>query len=152
MATFLEERQRVTDRGVLVLLEVSAPTMPDTLRIVNDTQDVTSNGVIYTGCPFGFKLPDDTTGASPRATLTIENVGRSITEDLEGLPPGDMLMAKIMIVSRTDPNTVSRSFIVPITSVSANQTSATAMCGYDYIMRQQGVRKRYNPFTAPGLF
>ena len=153
MSTFLERRQRGTDAtGTLLFLEVSAPSFAETLRIVNDTQDWTSNGVLYIGVPFGFKLPDDVSGQAPRAVLTLDNIGRGITDDLESLQPYDVVRAKLMISDRADPNVIERTYILPITQVSVNTRTATASCGYDALMRQQAVRLRYNPFTAPGAF
>ncbi|KRG53615.1 DUF1833 family protein [Stenotrophomonas nitritireducens] len=153
MTAFLERRQRVTDTaGTLLFLEVSAPSFAETLRIVNDTQNWVSNGVEYLACPFGFKLPDDMSGQTPRAVLTLDNVGRGIAEDLERLLPGDVVMAKLMLSDRADPNVIERTYLLPLTQVSVNARTATAQCGYDAIMRQQAVRLRYNPFTAPGAF
>lgn len=153
MTSFLERRQRVTDTaGTLLFLEVSAPSFADTLRIVNDTRDWTSNGVLYIGVPFGFKLPDDVAGQTPRAVLTLDNIGRGITQDLESLQPYDVVQARLMISDRANPDAIERTYILPMTSVSVNTKTATAQCGYDSLMRQQAVRLRYNPFTAPGAF
>lgn len=153
MTSFLERRQRVTDvAGVLLFLEISAQSFTDTLRIVNDTQNWVSNGVEYIGVPFGFKLPDDVKGQVPRAVLTLENVGLGITEDLERLQPNDVVMARLMLADRSDPNAIERTYILPMTQVSVNSRTATAQCGYDALLRQQAVRLRYNPFTAPGAF
>ncbi len=153
MTTFLERRQRVTDTaGTLLFLEVSAPSFAETLRIVNDTKDWTSNGVLYIGVPFGFKLPDDVAGQTPRAVLTLDNIGRGITDDLERLGPQDVVTAKLRISDRADPNVIERVYILPMTHVSVNTKTATAQCGCDSLMRQQAVRLRYNPFNAPGAF
>lgn len=153
MTTFTERRQRVTDTsGTLLFMEVSAPSFAETLRIVNDTQNWTSNGVEYLACPFGFKLPDDVSGQTPRAVLMLDNVGRGITDDLERLLPGDVVMAKLMLSDRADPNVIERTYLLPMTQVSVNARTASAQCGYDAIMRQQAVRLRFNPFTAPGAF
>lgn len=153
MTTFLERRQRVSDTaGTLLFLEITAPSFADTLRIVNDTQNWVSNGVEYIGVPFGFKLPDDVAGQTPRAVLTLDNIGRGITDDLESLQPYDTVTARLRISDRADPNVIEREYILPMTSVSVNTKTASAQCGYDALMRQQAVRLRYNPFTAPGAF
>lgn len=153
MSTFTERRQRVTDvAGTLMLLEVSAPSFPEILRIVNDTQDWVSNGVTYIGVQFGFKLPDDVSGQAPRAQLVLSNVGRAITEDLERLTPGELVTARLMITDRAEPNVIEQDHYLPMTSVSVNTQTATAACGVDYLTRQQAVRLRFNPQTSPGLF
>ncbi|WP_416203763.1 DUF1833 family protein [Xanthomonas euvesicatoria] len=151
--SFAENRQRVTEpSGVLLFLEVRANSFTDVLRLVNDTQNWTSNGVEYIGMPFGFKLPDDTAGQVPRAVLIIDNVGRSITEDLEALQPNEMVSAKLMIADKAAPSVIVQTLNLPMTSVSVNSASATAQCGVDFLMRQQSVLLRYTPHLTPGIF
>jgi len=153
MSTFLERRQRVTDpAGTLMLLAITAPSFVDTLRIVNDTQNWTSGGVEYIGFPFGFKLPEDVSGQTPRAQLVIDNVGRGMTEDLERLQPGELVTARLMITDRADPDVIEADYFLPMTQVSVNAQTATAQCGVDFLMRQQAVQLRANPFTLPGIF
>ncbi len=102
--------------------------------------------------PFGFKLPDDTAGQVPRAVLTIDNVGRGITEDLESLQPNEVVSAKLMIADMAAPSVIVQTLNLPMTSVSVNANSATAQCGVDFLMRQQAVLLRYTPFLTPGIF
>ena len=151
--TFQERKQRTTDTsGLLLFLEISAPSIPEVLRIVNDTQNWTSNGVEYLACPFGFKLPDDTAGQTPRAQLVIDNIGMGMTQDLEALQPNELVMCRLMISDRANPNVYERTYRLPMTHVSAGTGQVTAQIGVDHLMRQQAVRLRYNPHIAPGLF
>lgn len=153
MSTFLERRQRTTDDApTLMLLEVSAPSFPEVLRIVNDTRNWTSNGVEYIASQFGFKLPDDVNGQAPRAQLVLSNVGRAITEDIERLAPGEIVTARLMITDRANPNLVEQDHFLPMISVSVNTQVATAACGVDFLTRQQAVRVRFNPHVSPGIF
>jgi hypothetical protein len=153
MSTFLERKQRVTDpAGILLFLEITADSLGDTLRMVNDTQNWISNGVEYIGVPFGFTLPEDTAGRTPRAQLVMDNVGRGISDDLESLAPNELVMARLMISDRADPNVIERTLYLPMTSVSVSGTTASAMCGVDFLMRQQAVKLQANPYTLPGIF
>jgi len=150
--TFTERKQRTTDTsGLLLFLEISAPSIPETLRIVNDTQNWTSQGVEYLGCPFGFKLPDDSAGQTPRAQLVIDNIGLGMTQDLEALQPNDLVMCRLMISDRADPNRYERAYRLPMTMASAGTGQVTAQLGVDFLMRGKSVRLQYNPFTTPGL-
>ena len=153
MSTFTENRQRVTDpTGILLFLEVRASSFVDVLRLVSDTQNWQSNGVEYIGIPFGFKLPDDTAGQVPRSVLTIENVGRGITQDLEALQPNEVVSAKLMIADKGSPSLIERTINLPMTTISVNPTAATAQCGVDSMMRQQSVLLRFTPHLTPGIF
>lgn len=151
--TFTERKQRVTDTaGILVFLEISCPAFTDTLRIVDDTQNWEHGGVEFLGFPFEFKLPDDSAGAAPRAQLRIVNVGRELQDELERVGPNEMVMAKVIISDRADPNHVEQYFNMPITNVNCDTQYITAQVGADYIMKQRAVRLVANQFTLPGLF
>lgn len=153
MTSFTERRQRVTDTsGMLVFLEITAPSFSGPLQAVNDTKNWISNGIEFIGVPFGFKLPDDKNDDASRTQLVMDNVGRSMTEELESLQPNEVVMCKLMISDRADPNTIERTFFLPLTQVSVSGTTATAQAGVDFLMRQQAVRLRANPHTVPGIF
>lgn len=151
--TFLERRQRVTDPdGPLLLLELKSDSFAEPLRIVNDNQDWTSNGVLYTAFPFSIRLPDDVEGQAPRAQIVVGNVGLPLTEDLEALGPNELVTATIRITDRADPNVIEHTLILPLTQVSVTSQAVSASAGVDYLMRQQAVRLRYTPYISPGVF
>ena len=153
MSTFLERRQRVTDTaGMLLFMDISAPSFSGPMRVVNDTQDRVSRGITYVGIPFGFKLPDDVAGQTPRAQLVMANVGTGITSELERLQPGELVLARLMVSDRANPDAWAQTLYLPMTQVSVSGTQATAQCGVDFLMRQQAVKLRANPFTLPGIF
>lgn len=153
MSTFTERRQRVTDTsGILMFLELTAASFTGPMQIVADDRDWVSQGVTYIGIQFGFKGPDDVSGQTPRAQLEMVNVGTGIVDELERLQPNETVMAKLMIADRADPDTHARTLYLPLTRVSVNGTTATAQCGRDFMMRQQAVLIRGNPFTLPGNF
>lgn len=149
MTTFTRNRQRVTDTsGVLLFLEMDDPAFSGPVQIVADNKDWVSNGVTYLGIQFGFKLPDDNSGQSPRTQLVMGNVGRGITEELEKLGPGATIMATLKLADRSDPDTITRTYVLPMTNVSASGATVSAQLGVDHIMRQQAVRIRANAQTV----
>lgn len=151
--TFQARRARVTDTsGALVLLELSAPSFAEVVRIANDTRNWESGGQMYIGFPFAFKLPDDTSGQAPRAVLVIDNTGREITADLEALQPGDVVTGTMKVTDREDPDDIYMEMQLPMMGVQLTQAAATAQLGVDPLMRQQSVRLRYTPHTSPGIY
>lgn len=151
--TFLERRQRVTDvQAPLTLLEISMKSGADTLYLVNDTSDWTSNGQAYLGFPFRITMPDDVSGQTPKATIEIDNTGRSLTQDLEAFQPGDVVRAVLKVTDRADPDTIYASIPLPVTSVSVDQSTATASAGWGTLLDQRAVLINANPFTTPGIF
>lgn len=145
--------QRTTDTdGVVELLEMSAPSFGATLRVANDTRDWVSRGQTYLGFEFQYRRPDDVAGVMGQAEILICNIGREVTADLEGWQPNDEIVATLHLADRGDPDSIFDSLPIPVTRVSATQIAITAVCGVDHIMRQAGVKRRYTPFTTPGIF
>ena len=77
---------------------------PDTLYFVNNYEDVTSNGDVYTAYPFLIDLPADIEDQLPQVELVIDNVDRSIIETIRTLtgPPA----VTLSVVLADSPNTV----------------------------------------------
>lgn len=149
----LEQLQRVTDDvGQVVLLEMSSPNFTGTMRIANDTREHSFAGNTFIPVGFGFKLPDQKQGGTGRAQLVIDNVGRGITEELERVMPEDIVMAKIIVCSKTSPLREQYTSYLPVTNVSIKDGLATADCGIDFVTRQKAVKLRANPHTTPGIF
>ena len=153
MTQFQERNQRIKDTvGHVELLEVSNPSFSGPMRICNDVQDFQSQGVAYIGLPFGFMLPEDQSGSAPRMQLTLDNVGRGITDELERLQPGTTTMAKLIVVARDTPDIHEHVFWLPMTGVSVSGATAQATCGVDELTRQAACKQVANPFTLPGIF
>jgi hypothetical protein len=142
--------KRDTD-GLIMLLQVSCDAWSGPLYIVNDNKNWTSNGQLYLGYQFGFTLLSDIAGETPRTQIVLTNVGRGLTEELERVGPNELVMAKMMLASRRDPNKVEETYVLPMSMVSVTPERATASCGMDFLMRQQAMNKRFTPELTPGV-
>ncbi|RZZ81936.1 DUF1833 family protein [Pseudoxanthomonas winnipegensis] len=151
-AAFVEQIQRVTDTdGIIALLQITCDAWSGPLLIANDTKSWTSNGLEYLGFQFGFTLLNDVAGETPRTSIVITNVGRGLTEELERVGPNELVMAKMMLASRADPDKIEETWVLPMSVVSVEPERATAQCGMDFLMRQQAMNKRFTPELTPGV-
>lgn len=150
--TFLADAQRVSREGIIALLELSSPSFLETLRLVDDNENFTFNGVEYTAFPFGFTPPSDQSGSASQIKLVISNVGRTMTEELEKITPNERVRATIRLVDKKEPTRVAMEWRVPLSNVTVDVATATATCGNFQFMKQQASRLRYDQFLAPGLF
>lgn len=149
MTDFLTNRHRQRDKsGMLLFLTVEADSFSAPLEIVADTQDWTSNGVTYTGAPFGFTLPDDVAEQSPRAQLVLANPGRGISEEMERVQGGEQVWATVRIADRSDPDAIWATYPMPLTNVRLSGPLVQAQAGWDHIMRGQAVRILANAQTV----
>jgi hypothetical protein len=93
-----------TDEIWLVLLEITHPSMVTPIRVVNDNQDCTSNGVLYQGLPFDLDLPGDSAEAPGFASIAIPNVDRAIVA--AGRELSGPASCTITVVLASQPNVI----------------------------------------------
>ena len=153
MSDFRTRNQRLTnDVGHIELLEITNRSFSESMRICNDVQDFVSQGVSYIGLPFGFTLPDDVSGQAPRMRLTMDNVGRGVSDELERRQPGTTTMARLIIVPRDKPDLHQHVYWLPMSSVSISGASAQATCSVDELMRRSACLQIATPHTLAGIF
>ncbi len=76
------------------------------LRFVQDLQDLTSNGNVYTAFPFQITLPADADEGPAKVKLAIDNVDRQIAQTIRTIPPTSPPTVGIEIVVASAPNVV----------------------------------------------
>ena len=78
-----EVRADLQDRGsphaLVAFLTLTHINLPEPIRVVSDPIDYEIDGVLWVGCPFGFRLLTDEDQA-PVTQLRVQNVDRRIGE------------------------------------------------------------------------
>lgn len=136
----------------VVLLEIAHSGLVAPVRVVNDTQSLTSTGNLFQAIAFRAVLPDDSDGKLPQASLEIDNVGRELMSWLEVSNGGSGATARLMQVRRSAPDTIEFEITMDVTSVRANAKVVSATLGFDNLLDRPAVRIRYDQSTAPGLY
>ena len=136
----------------LELLEIDHPSFGTPVRVVNDNQDVVSNGDTFTACAFHCEWPDDTEGRMPRAKLVLDNVGRELVQLLEDSNGGEGATIRLMEVLRSAPNTIEREVTLDLKNVEMSNMQVAGELGYEDILNRPAVAIAYRPDTSPGLF
>jgi hypothetical protein len=154
MATSIAQLQTVSDEhGFIETMQLSyAGSSPWTVNLCNDTREWVIGGVTYAALPFRLNLPSRLGNESPRASITVDNIGREINALIEALPFDAELFATIGIRSRQTPTVVEYQFVAPLSGISCNQTTITASVSVDTVMQQPAVLRRFDPKHAPGVF
>lgn len=136
----------------LALLEITHPGLTVPVRVVNDTQNITCNGVEYIACAFRCLLPDDLENQLPKATLAVDNVGKELMQWVEVSDGGYGAQARFIQVMRSRPDLIEYEITLDLSDVKATAREVTATLGYDNIFSRPAIALRYDPFTAPGVF
>lgn len=146
-AAFLQE----TGDVFLALLIIAHDDISPSIRVVNNTQDITSNGNVYTAFPFDIELPDAQESGTPRARLTIDNVSREIAQSIRSIssPP----TITIQIIRAAAPDTIELTWAA--TTLRNIKWDFTKMSGdllFEGIEVEPFPAGQFSPASFPGLF
>lgn len=140
------------DEPFLVLLEITHPDLDEPVRVVNDTMNITACGNEYVACPFQITLPDDVAEQAPKATLSVDNIGRELTQWLEYSRGGKGAKCRIIQCLRSDPDVFEYDMTLDMTSMSIDNQAVSSDLGFKSTLMQAAVAVRYDPKTTPGAY
>lgn len=140
------------EEAPLVLLEITHASLTTPVRVVNDMQDLTSNGNLFIACPFRYVLPDDFENQLPKARLAVDNVGRDLMYWIETSGGGNGSSVKMMQVMRSRPNTVEWSITMNLYNVQVTMKEVSAELGFENLFAKPAVLLQYRPDNSPGIF
>lgn len=101
--------QPQTAEVFLLLLTIDHADLAVPIRVVNNLENVTSNGNLFVGLPFGIDLPTDRDDQSPRMAIRLDNVDRAIVEAIRSITTPPTITLDVVLASA--PNTVEASFV-----------------------------------------
>ena len=136
----------------VVLLEITHPELLTPARVVNDTDDLVSNGETFTACGFETQLPDDQAGAMPRVPIAIDNIGGELVSWLDESSGGRGAQVRMMQVMRDTPNVIEQEFTLELLNTRQNMLQISGELGYENVLDQPALQATWTPETAPGLF
>lgn len=137
--------------GFLVLLTITHADLITPIRVVNNTEAVTSNGVEYIAYPFAIKLPESREGVQPHARLTIDNVSREIAQTIRSISTPPTVNIQVIRIDDLDavemelPNFQLRNVEWDILTLSGDLQ-------IDDITREPYPQRSFTPAEYPGLF
>lgn len=140
------------EEPVLELIEITHPDLAVPARFVNDTQDITSNGALFYATSFRLTKPDDVDQQTPTAKLSVDNIGRELTQWLEVSNGGKGARCRIMVVLRSEPNILQFDMTLDLTGLSINNMEVSGALGFQNTLMQPAVTVRYDPLSSPGLW
>lgn len=134
----------------LVLLAIDHADLVGTLRFVNNTEDVTSNGDVYLAFPFDVSLPDASEDAPPRARLVIDNVSREIGQAIRSI--SSPATVTISVIRQDAPDTVEATWpAMRLTSVSYDALTVEGALEPEDLTREPYPAHTFSPAEFPGV-
>lgn len=139
---------------ILYLLELSYDS--STIYLVNNFQDIISNGKTYKAFPFVFTLPSDTS-TQGNAVLQISNIDRTIADFVLSVPVNTDIAVKVHIldsskVSATDTSGIEITYNFILRNVQISRTIVQGELRYHTYLYDSFPKLRKTPSTFPGVF
>lgn len=146
-AAFLQD----TDEVFLALLTIAHDDISPSIRVVNNTENITSNGNVFTAFPFDIQLPDAREQGVPRARLTIDNVSREIAQSIRAITTAATIT--IEIIRAADPDTIELTWAaMTLKNVKWDMFKMTGDLLFEAIEVEPFPAGQMSPANAPGLF
>lgn len=136
----------------LIMLEINHADLSQPVRVINDTQDLTSNGNLFIACPFRCVLPDDYENQLPKAKLAVDNIGRELVYWIETSNGGEGSTVRFMQVMRSRPDLIEWEITMALTNVHVTMLEVSGMLGFENLFSRPAVHMSYRPENSPGLF
>jgi hypothetical protein len=150
----LEAQRLNSDAVFLVLLTVFLEGFrgEQDLRVVNNTEDITSKGRVFVACPFRITLPEDVDEVitSP-ASLEIDNVDPRIWQSVRMLPFAPRVSIEVILAE--EPDTIVLSTVgLKLREATASTTTVSGSLVPDSIWQTGYPVADFDPQQNPGLF
>jgi hypothetical protein len=136
----------------LTLLEIDHPDLTTPVRVVNDRADIVFETNTYTALGFRIALPSDLQKGLPRASLSVDNVGKELVTWLEDSNGGKGTTVRILQVLRTDTSTAEVDITMTLFNIEVTSAAVTGQLGFEDILNIPAVTLIYSPEVAPGLY
>lgn len=135
-----------------ILLEIHHADLTAPVRVINDTDDLASNGNLYIACPFKLILPDDFEGQLPKSQLSVDNIGRDLMYWIEVSNGGHNSTVRFMQIMRSRPDLIEWEITMNLYNIKANFQTVTAELGFENLFSKPAISMSYRPDNSPGLY
>jgi hypothetical protein len=140
-----------TDEVFLFLLTLDHEDLEEPIRVVNNVENITSNGNVYTAFPFELILPQDDGDTLPQVIISLSNVDLSLVDEIRSLTGA--LTVTLEIVLASSPNTIEMSIDgMQTISIQYDAQKIEATCQVEDTLNLVFPNDAYLPFNFPGLF
>ena len=139
-----------SDVPFLMLATLTHPSFP-TIRLVNNSEDIVSNGETFTAFPMRIRLPMDDGESTREVSIEFDNVSLTLIDELRTVTsPIDV---KIDMILSSNPDDIQISLDeLKMRNVTYNKQIVSARLYLDSFLNVELTSERYSPKLYPGLF
>jgi Domain of unknown function (DUF1833) len=134
----------------LWLLTIEAES-GEPMRLVNNTQNVTSRGQTFIAFPFQIHAPDDREDQLPQVQLAIDNVDRSIVAWARTVLQAPTLALELVLAGTPDV-VEAGPFHFTLRDVTYDALVVTGTLAFENILGEPFPQYSFTPNYFPGIF
>lgn len=135
----------------LILLTLTHASFASTVYLVNNNEDVVSNGNTFIAFPMDITIPADDGRTEKNAQIVFDNVSLELIDEIRSVT--SPIEVQIQMVLASDPDTVEIEISeLKMGNVSYNASTITADLYLDDFLNTDLSNEKYTPTIYPGLF
>lgn len=136
---------------LLTLLTLNHPSFAEPVRIVNDTSDIVSRGILFKAFPFKVVLAPDDGQSKREINIVLDNVSLELIGFFRSVT--DRIPANVELIMASLPDEVQMGFDdLAVTNINYNSETISAVLGMDDFLNTEVPSESYTPSLYPGLF
>lgn len=139
-----------TGETILFLLTISHAQLAQPIRIVQNNENIVSNGNTFTAFPFDISVPDDRDDELSQITCRIDNVDRQLMEAARTITSAADVTFSIILAS--EPNTLAFSQDFKMQEVTVDEQVVTGVLTRAPLADEPFPGYNFVPSKFPGLF
>lgn len=147
---------QTTGQVFLVLLELSHSTI-STIRLVNNTENITYGGNTYTTFPFSVALPPDDAESQYQARISIDNANRFLVQSARELSATrERAKIKLIVVSDISAGVANETLLtindLEVVAISYTAEAMDITCRVESLLNESWPGYSFTPTNFPGIY
>ncbi len=139
-----------SDVPFLMLVTLTHPSFT-TVRLVNNSEDIVSNGQTFTAFPMNIRLPADDGETTREVSIEFDNVSRELIDELRTVTTPIEVKVEMILASNPDDIQVTLDEL-KMRNVTYNKSRVSARLYLDSFLNVELTSEKYSPKLYPGLF
>ena len=142
---------RTSGDPFLLLMTFSHASFASDIRLVQNSEDITSNGNLFSAFPCKIVLPVDDGETQREVTLELDNVGLDLISELRTVT--DFIGVNLQMVLASNPDLIEIEVgELKIKNIQYNRKTISATLFQDDFLNSEIPSEKYTPQLYPGIF
>ena len=137
----------------LVLVTLSHPSFASPIRLVRNSENITSRGNVYSAYPFSITLPADDGERIKEVNIEFDNVSLLLVDEFRSITGDESIAVKVELILASIPNDVQYGIEeLRVNSIQYDRNRIRASLRLDDFLNTEMPGERYTPTNFRGLY